>query len=78
MNENPFKLLEPYSPEEKNVFFGRDAEIVAIYHLLKQSQLVLIYGASGTGKTSLVQCGLAHRFGGSDSWRHRCNMIGKQ
>lgn len=58
MADSPFKLLEPYGAHEKDSFFGRDAEIIALYHLLKQSRLVLIYGGSGTGKTSLIQAGL--------------------
>ena len=55
MAQSPFKLFEPYSSNDKNIFFGRDAEIYALYSLLQQTRLVLIYGASGTGKTSLIQ-----------------------
>jgi GTPase SAR1 family protein len=31
-----------------------------------QSPILLIYGASGTGKTSLIQCGLASKFQSHD------------
>lgn len=58
MTDSPFKLFEPYGPGDKEIYFGRDAEIFALYHLLQQTRLLLIYGASGTGKTSLINAGL--------------------
>jgi hypothetical protein len=35
-------------------------------HMVMQNRLILVYGPSGTGKTSLVQCGLANRFDKTD------------
>jgi cell division protein FtsL len=67
--ESPFKLFEPYRPEDKDIFFGRDGEISALYNLLKQTRLVLVYGASGTGKTSLIQAGLPKVFKVTDWYR---------
>jgi formylglycine-generating enzyme required for sulfatase activity len=58
MATSPFKLFEPYGPGDKDIFFGRDSEVFALYHLLQQTRLLLIYGASGTGKTSLINAGL--------------------
>jgi len=58
----PFKYLDAYSQEDKDIYFGRDAEVKELYDLTHQSDLVLVYGASGTGKTSLIQCGLANCF----------------
>ena len=69
MSNSPFKLLEPYSAKDKNSFFGRDAEIFALYNLLQQTRLVLVYGASGTGKTSLIQAGLPKVFKLTDWFR---------
>lgn len=66
MPDSPFKLFEPYGPADKDIFFGRDAEIHALYNLLRQTRLVLIYGASGTGKTSLISAGLSKVFNLSD------------
>lgn len=67
--QSPFKLLEPYSAKDKNSFFGRDAEIFALYNLLQQTRLVLLYGASGTGKTSLIHAGLPKVFKLTDWFR---------
>ncbi len=59
---SPFKFLAPYDLEDREYFFGRDGEIEELYKLIFESNLILVYGASGVGKTSLVQCGLASRF----------------
>ena len=69
MAASPLKLLEAYGPEEKDIFFGRDAEIYALYNLLQQTRLLLVYGASGTGKTSLIQAGLPKVFKVTDWFR---------
>lgn len=62
MQKYPFKFLDSYSREDGSVFFGRDEEIKALYEMVFQSSVVLVYGASGTGKTSLINCGLARKF----------------
>ena len=64
--KNPFKFLSAYTVDDKNVFFGRDEEIEALYQLVFKTPLVLVYGLSGTGKTSLIQCGLAGQFDGPE------------
>ena len=66
MPENPFKFLDSYSKEDKDRFFGRNKETAQLFNAVKSSNLVMLYGASGTGKTSLVNCGLANRFLASD------------
>jgi hypothetical protein len=66
MKRYPFKFLDAYSKEDSNIFFGRDEEIGALYEMVFQSTILLIYGASGTGKTSLIQCGLASKFESHD------------
>ena len=63
---SPFKFLDAYEKEDKDIFFGRDDEVEQLYNLVFQSNLTLVYGQSGTGKTSLIQCGLANRFAQSD------------
>ena len=62
MKKYPFKFLESYNREDRGIFFGRDEEINALYEMIFQSSVMLIYGASGTGKTSLINCGLAGKF----------------
>ncbi len=66
MTGSPFKFLDAYDRSDKAQFFGRDAEVEELYRLVFQTSLVLVYGTSGTGKTSLIQCGLANRFQPTD------------
>ena len=62
----PFKFLDAYTREDQAFFFGREEEVAALYEMVFQSDLILLYGASGTGKTSLIQCGLASKFQSHD------------
>jgi len=63
MAETVFKFLDAYTKEDKDRFFGREEDEAQLYQMSFNTRLMLIYGASGTGKTSLVQCGLSRRFG---------------
>ncbi len=62
----PFKFLNSYQREDKDFFFGRTEEVEALYQMIFQTQILLVYGTSGTGKTSLIQCGLANKFNSYD------------
>ncbi|MBN2893359.1 MAG: ATP-binding protein [Bacteroidales bacterium] len=62
----PFKFLDSYTKDDKEIFFGRDDETNQLYDMLKQSDIVMLYGASGTGKTSLIQCGLSKKINDYD------------
>ena len=66
MKRYPFKLLDAYSRDDSEFFFGRMEEVDQLYEMVFQSDILLVYGASGTGKTSLIQCGLASRFQSHD------------
>jgi WD40 repeat protein len=54
----PFKFLDPYGPEDRDIFYGRDQEIAELYSRFYRARLVVVFGESGAGKTSLIQCGL--------------------
>ena len=64
--KTPFKFLDAYTYNDRYNFFGREDETEELYRMVFKSSLILIYGLSGTGKTSLVQCGLASKFDGPD------------
>ena len=64
--KSPFKFLDSYTAADRDIFFGRDQEIEEIYSKVFQSKLLLVYGASGTGKSSIINCGLANKFDESD------------
>jgi energy-coupling factor transporter ATP-binding protein EcfA2/WD40 repeat protein len=56
--KSPFQLFTAFSENDRDKFFGRDEEVGKLYQLVQEANVVLVYGESGTGKTSLVQCGL--------------------
>jgi hypothetical protein len=64
--KSPFKFLDAYTLADKDAYFGREQETDELYRMVFKTPLLLIYGVSGTGKTSLIQCGLASRFDGPD------------
>lgn len=64
--KSPFKFLDAFTLKDKDAFFGRDQEIETLYSIVFKTPMVLVYGLSGTGKTSVIQCGLASRFDGPD------------
>jgi hypothetical protein len=64
--KSPFKFLDSYTKSDKDIFFGRDREVEELYQKVFESKLLLLYGVSGTGKTSIIQCGLANKFLDSD------------
>ncbi|MFZ4426523.1 MAG: ATP-binding protein [Saprospiraceae bacterium] len=63
---SPFKFLDPFQQSDAKEFFGRDEEIALLYDFVNKNRLVVVYGTSGTGKTSVVQCGLSSRFDSTD------------
>lgn len=66
MSDTPFKFLDAYGRDDASHFYGRTRETARLYNALSAANLVLLYGASGTGKTSLVNCGLANKFYDTD------------
>jgi WD40 repeat protein len=64
----PFKFLDSYEIEDKNIFFGREEETETLYEKVSENRIILVYGLSGTGKTSLTNCGLANKLD-HDEWQ---------
>lgn len=48
----------PFSTDESALFFGRQAEIKALYQCVQAHPLVVLFGQTGVGKTSLLRAGL--------------------
>ncbi len=62
----PFKFLDSYSQGDMEVFFGRKKETENLYNALTGVKHLLVYGPSGAGKTSLIECGLRNQFSDAD------------
>ncbi len=66
MSASPFKFLDSYTRADISSYFGRERETDELFRRCFLSPILVVYGGSGTGKTSLVQCGLASRFQETD------------
>src|SRR4051812_20672640 len=56
--EHPWVGLESFSEESQGYFFGRDAEIDELHLRTRSNPLLVVYGRSGLGKTSILTAGL--------------------
>ena len=54
----PYVGLQPYTEEDRQFFFGREAEQRIISANLYASSLTVVYGASGVGKSSILRAGV--------------------
>ena len=66
---SPFKFLDAFTKADEQHYFGRKQETKELFQMVQQAPLALLYGLSGTGKTSLVQCGLASHLEAS-GWQY--------
>lgn len=55
---NPYPGLRPFLEHEEHLFFGRERQVDAMADKLRQTHFLAVVGTSGSGKSSLVNCGL--------------------
>jgi len=53
--------LQSYTEAQASIFFGRDDEVHRLTNLIKANTLTIVFGKSGTGKTSLLNAGVFPR-----------------
>src|SRR5271169_4712723 len=59
--QNPWPGLRAFGERDRDFFFGRERETAELLSLVQRSPVVVLYGQSGLGKTSLLQAGLFPR-----------------
>lgn len=55
---SPFPGLRPFLPGEEHLFFGRESQVHTMVDKLSRARILAVVGSSGSGKSSLVNCGL--------------------
>src|SRR3954471_13720184 len=55
---NPFPGLRPFRQDEEHLFFGREPQIDPLITKLSRTRFLAVVGSSGSGKSSLINCGL--------------------
>ncbi|TMA13290.1 MAG: ATP-binding protein, partial [Deltaproteobacteria bacterium] len=56
--QNPFPGLRPFREDEERFFFGRERQVDTMVNKLASTRFLAVVGTSGSGKSSLVNCGL--------------------
>jgi energy-coupling factor transporter ATP-binding protein EcfA2 len=54
----PYRGLKALDEDDAPIFFGRDAETLDVLSRVEQKRMVMVLGASGSGKSSLVSAGV--------------------
>lgn len=55
--EPPYKGLVSFKAEDAHIFFGRNKLIAQLVAALNETRILVIVGASGSGKSSIVRAG---------------------
>jgi WD40 repeat protein len=55
---SPYPGLLSFTEQDAGVFFGREAEVRALWERLRSRKLLAVIGASGSGKTSFLRAGV--------------------
>ncbi|MBN2519404.1 MAG: hypothetical protein JXB17_02770, partial [Bacteroidales bacterium] len=55
---NPFPGLRPFGINESHLFFGREGQSEEVLKHLSKHRFIAVIGASGSGKSSLMYCGV--------------------
>jgi hypothetical protein len=58
MQQYRYPGTRPFSVNDRNLFFGRNEDIVNLSNLISLENIVVLYGKSGLGKTSLLNAGV--------------------
>ena len=54
----PYRGLRPFGPQDADFYFGRDAVVSDAVRRLEEFPFLIVVGASGSGKSSLVRAGV--------------------
>jgi WD40 repeat protein len=57
-SSNPYPGLRPFEEQEEHLYFGREQQTDQMVDTLAAQRLLAVVGVSGSGKSSLVICGL--------------------
>jgi len=60
-DEPPYRGLVRFEPGDESLFFGRERLVGELLELVCEHRLAMVFGASGSGKSSLLRAGLIPR-----------------
>ena len=62
IKDSPYKGLKKFESADKDLFFGREQLLAELVGELERHSLILLLGASGSGKSSVVRAGIVPWF----------------
>ena len=62
IENSPYKGLKKFESGDKDLFFGREQLLAELVNDLEKHSLILLLGASGSGKSSVVRAGIVPWF----------------
>ncbi|MFP4650991.1 MAG: WD40 repeat domain-containing protein [Phormidium sp.] len=65
----PYRSLYSFTPNDSEVFFGRDFFIDKLYEATQKHRFISLLGASGSGKSSVIMAGLVPRLQKEGQWK---------
>ncbi|MCF8380519.1 MAG: hypothetical protein K9H49_13140 [Bacteroidales bacterium] len=65
---NPYPGLRPFTQEEAHLFFGREGQVDNVVNSLLKNKFIAVIGSSGSGKSSLIYCGVLSKILEKGSW----------
>lgn len=57
----PYRGLARFEPDDTDLFFGREGLVTDVLELVREHRFAAVFGASGSGKSSLLRAGLIPR-----------------
>ncbi|MCP3798314.1 hypothetical protein NLX83_03490 [Allokutzneria sp. A3M-2-11 16] len=72
--DSPYRGLAAFREQDAELFFGREGLVTDLVDRLSRDRFLVVAGASGAGKSSLLRAGVAHRvategLAGRADWR---------
>ncbi len=65
---NPFPGLRAFTQEESHLFFGREGQVDNVVNSLLKNKFIAVIGSSGSGKSSLIYCGVLSKVIEKGNW----------
>ncbi|WP_071515332.1 ATP-binding protein [Geitlerinema sp. PCC 9228] len=58
IKHSPYQGLKRFNTKDRDRFFGRDKLIQQLLNSINRNRLILVTGASGSGKSSVIRAGV--------------------
>lgn len=70
LNINRYPGVKPFTKDDEGIFFGRKEDVRKLDSLIFIKQVVVLYGKSGYGKSSLLNAGIIPNLIKNGKWMH--------